>query len=64
MTRSVCSVCGGRGRNVVIDCPDCEGTGMCPNDENPYGQCHTCYGEGEIEEDECSWCGGDGFVDI
>lgn len=35
----------------IITCPNCNGTGYDPNEDNCFAQCHTCYGEGEIEEE-------------
>ena len=52
----ICRHCHGRGTNVVEACPDCHGTGHAPNEENYFGQCHTCHGEGEVNHDVCSHC--------
>lgn len=37
------------------------GSGYDPQDDKPFAQCHTCYGEGEENADVCPRCGGDGY---
>lgn len=54
-------LCRGRGGDFSIACPDCNGSGYARSDEKPFGQCHTCYGEGEVQVDECSRCFGVGL---
>lgn len=63
MKKHICPVCHGRGGSVEITCPDCAGTGYDPHEDNPFGQCHTCYGDGTIESDDCPRCHGDGEID-
>ncbi len=62
MSEKICPVCRGRGGDVTVSCPDCGGTGANPNEDNAFGQCHTCHGDGEIQEDICSRCNGDGTI--
>ncbi|WP_095194382.1 molecular chaperone DnaJ [Pseudomonas sp. Irchel 3A7] len=62
MKKYICPVCHGRGGPVEITCPDCCGTGHDPREDNPYGQCHRCYGEGTVDEDDCPRCGGLGEI--
>jgi molecular chaperone DnaJ len=57
----ICSLCHGRGGDVIITCSNCNGSGYDPQDDNPFAQCHTCYGEGEENADVCPRCGGDGY---
>lgn len=56
--KSPCATCHGRGTDVTVSCPQCEGTGFDPNEENPFAQCHECYGEGEVHLDTCPHCSG------
>ena len=61
MKKVICSLCHGRGGDVIITCSNCNGSGYDPQDDNPFAQCHTCYGEGEENADVCPRCGGDGY---
>lgn len=63
MSEKTCSLCYGRGRDVVIQCRDCDGTGYDYTVDNPFAQCHTCYGEREEEVEVCPECGGIGVVE-
>lgn len=60
MRKMRCRECGGRGHDFMQTCPDCNGTGAAPTEENALGQCHRCYGDGEIQVDECNRCLGTG----
>lgn len=64
MTTVICGACHGRGGPIEIECPDCSGSGFDPMEENPYAQCHTCYGEGTVEVEDCTRCGGTGEVEL
>ncbi|APM46605.1 TPA: hypothetical protein MG836_19235 [Klebsiella pneumoniae] len=44
MKKVICSLCHGRGGDVIITCSNCNGSGYDPQDDNPFAQCHTCYG--------------------
>lgn len=56
---SSCKSCRGTGGPVEIDCPNCNGSGYDPQEDKPFAQCHTCFGDGFIEAD-CEKCGGTG----
>lgn len=55
-----CAYCHGRGADVDVTCPNCDGTGYDPQEDKPFAQCHTCYGEGDITLDICPYCAGTG----
>ncbi|MGR5559902.1 MULTISPECIES: ATP-dependent nuclease [Vibrio] len=57
-----CPVCNGTGGDIEIECRNCSGTGYDPEDDKPFAQCHTCYGDGLEELDTCIHCGGSGVV--
>lgn len=59
-----CPLCHGRGSDVEVACGDCGSTGYDPNEDNPFAQCHTCFGEGTVILDDCPKCGGDGVIEI
>lgn len=64
MTEIECPKCnGGRVHSFTMDCRNCNGTGYDPTEENIYGQCHTCSGEGEECTEICPQCEGDGYID-
>lgn len=63
MTAQTCPLCRGREGLFEIDCPDCGGTGYSPEEDKPFAQCHTCYGDGSTETPVCPRCGGSGEVD-
>lgn len=52
-----CNFCQGTGGPVVISCPECKYV------ENGQ-QCHACYGDEEIEVDNCPKCGGAAFQEV
>lgn len=54
----ICSCCRGTGGPVEVTCENCAGTGYDPSEDNPFAQCHSCYGEGITDEDICPKCGG------
>lgn len=63
---AVCSVCGG-GRFApgaeIIECADCEGSGLVRVRRGPYlvkRICHRCHGGGEVGSSLCAACGGKG----
>lgn len=56
----ICPVCRGDSE-VEYDCQDCNGTGYDPTEDNAFGQCHTCYGEGTAVQ-ECFNCRGLGVI--
>ncbi len=58
--KPACRCCHGRGDDVDITCPNCEGTGYDPNEDNAFAQCHSCAGDGTVNVDVCPRCGGDG----
>lgn len=58
-----CHVCHGRGGPIEIECIDCNGTGFDPTEDNPFAQCHGCYGDETQEVDICTRCGGTGELD-
>ena len=60
--KKACSACKGRGRDFETNCPDCAGSGNDPSEDNPRGQCHTCFGEGTVQVEECNACDGTGFA--
>lgn len=62
MEEVICPLCHGRGGDVTIKCRNCNGTGYDPEEDNPFAQCHTCYGDGEEEVDVCPRCGGGGQI--
>lgn len=55
---------------VVISCPDCEGTGKCKPHRDDYGvtvytcygtgKCPGCAGTGKIGQQPCALCNGSG----
>lgn len=56
----VCRTCRGIRYDVEIVCPACRGTGYGDvSEERPFAQCHTCYGDGTIDVEECPDCYGD-----
>lgn len=59
----MCGACHGRGTDVEITCPDCNGTGCDPNEDNAFAQCHTCYDEGTVLAYECPNCNDEGTVE-
>ena len=59
-----CPLCHGCGSGVEVACGDCGGTGYDPNEDNPFAQCHSCFGEGTVILDDCPKCGGDGVIEI
>lgn len=59
--RQPCKTCRGRGGDITVECFNCGGTGYDPTDEKPFAQCHTCYGEKEVDLDECPDCLGSGY---
>ncbi|HBZ9025614.1 TPA: molecular chaperone DnaJ [Raoultella ornithinolytica] len=61
MKKVICSLCHGRGGDVIITCSNCYGSGYDPEEDKPFAQCHTCYGEGDEHADICPRCGGDGY---
>lgn len=60
MSEIICPVCRGDGE-VEYDCQDCNGTGYDPTEDNVFGQCHTCYGEG-VAVQVCFKCCGSGVI--
>lgn len=62
MEKMTCPICNGCGRDVVLECPNCKGTGWFPQEDNAFAQCRECRGEGEIEYDVCPKCDGDGTI--
>lgn len=60
MSESTCPVCRSLGE-VEYDCSDCNGTGYAPTEDNAFGQCHTCYGEG-VAVQTCFKCQGSGVI--
>lgn len=60
MSEIICPVCCGDGE-VEYGCRDCNGTGYDPTEDNAFGQCHTCYGEGTAVQ-ECFKCCGSGVI--
>ena len=63
MTIQNCPVCRGRDGLFEVTCPECDGAGYSPEEDKPFAQCHTCYGDGTIETSVCPRCGGVGEVD-
>jgi len=63
MSEKTCSLCHGRGGDIIIECRDCNGSGYDFGEDNPFAQCHTCYGEGEEEVEICPECGGEGVIE-
>ena len=63
MTNEICSLCRGTGGPVTITCSNCNGTGYDPEEDKPFAQCHTCYGEGTEEVEVCPDCGGQGTIE-
>lgn len=61
MRKMRCTLCLGRDGNFSMTCPDCHGSGYDRSDDKPFGQCHRCYGEGDVEVDQCPLCLGSGF---
>jgi len=57
-----CSACRGAGSDFERECRDCEGSGYDPTPDHPFGQCHTCFGEGVVTVEECLVCGGTGLA--
>ncbi|EIK0049897.1 hypothetical protein LJS53_003417 [Salmonella enterica] len=55
-----CRKCRGKGEGI-FDCQNCSGTGREPKEGKPFGQCHTCYGDGEYEQ-VCPACFGLGEI--
>lgn len=55
-----CRKCRGIGEGI-FDCQNCSGTGREPKEGKPFGQCHTCYGNGEYEQ-LCPACFGMGEI--
>lgn len=62
MEEIICPLCHGRGGDVTIKCRNCNGTGYDPEEDNPFAQCHTCYGDEEEEVEVCPRCGGEGKI--
>jgi molecular chaperone DnaJ len=62
MEEVICPLCHGRGGDVTIKCRNCNGTGYDPEEDNPFAQCHTCYGDEEEEVEVCPRCGGEGKI--
>lgn len=60
--KKACTACNGRGLDFETICPDCAGSGSNPSEENQYGQCHSCYGDGTVQVDECIACDGTGIA--
>jgi len=58
--KCICEYCNGRGVDIEISCRDCGGSGYDPQEDNPFAQCHTCYGDGVEHLDECPACQGQG----
>ena len=66
--KSTCQECGGSGKSITIDCPECDGDGFLTF-ENPYScyqpDCETCGGFKKIkskhhDDDTCAICNGTG----
>jgi RecJ-like exonuclease len=64
MSEIICPQCHGRGGDIEIECWDCGGSGYDPEEDKPFAQCHTCYGEGMAEVDVCPNCGGEGRLEV
>lgn len=64
MTEVICPQCRGRGGDIEVECWDCGGTGYAPEEDKPFAQCHTCYGDGVAEIDVCPNCGGYGKIEV
>lgn len=58
MEEVVCPLCCGRGGDVTIECRNCGGTGYDPEEDKPFAQCHTCFGEQVEELEICPRCDG------
>ena len=63
MTIQTCPVCHGRDGLFEVTCPECDGSGYSPEEDKPFAQCHTCYGDGTTETSACPRYGGVGEVD-
>lgn len=50
-------------RTVRSYLPGVRWIGLQPEEDKPFAQCHTCYGDGTIETSVCPHCGGVGEVD-
>ncbi|MDY6050769.1 MAG: molecular chaperone DnaJ [Corynebacterium sp.] len=71
-TAILCDVCHGSGSasgGAAVTCPTCHGAGMIQEMQRSFlGQvmttrpCHTCSGTGEVIEDPCTKCHGEGRV--
>jgi molecular chaperone DnaJ len=67
-----CDTCEGEGHPPDADvetCPECNGQGRVTRvQQTPLGRvqrtqtCHRCEGEGELYDEQCADCGGDGVV--
>jgi hypothetical protein len=64
-----CLGCGGDGRRLMLQCPDCEGDGYFHRGRHEY-ECKECEGDGLLDADEatdgaamhdCPECGGIGY---
>jgi molecular chaperone DnaJ len=68
-----CEDCGGRGHPADAEsrtCPNCDGQGRVTQvQQTPFGRvqqeqaCPRCEGAGELFDETCSGCGGDGEVE-
>ncbi|EFN9598049.1 molecular chaperone DnaJ [Escherichia coli] len=63
MIIQTCPVWQGRDGLFEVSCPKCYGSGYRPEEDKPFAQCHTCYGDGTIEVSVCPRCCGVGEVD-
>ncbi len=63
---AVCGTCRGKryaAGSAIIECPDCEGSGLVSVHRGPYTArkiCPRCSGEGEVGTRSCPACGGRG----
>lgn len=62
MNEIICPTCRGDGE-LEYGCQNCAGTGYDPTDENPFGQCHNCYGECSAVQ-TCYTCHGSGVYEV
>ncbi len=64
-----CNGSGAKSSSDIINCPDCDGTGMTRRTQRtPFGMfsttttCRKCRGEGKYIKEECPACDGTGIV--
>ena len=62
--RVICPTCYGRGGDIEIKCRNCFGSGYDPQEDKPFAQCHTCFGDKVEDVDICPTCYGEGKVEV